>query len=584
MNELCDLKVHINGHHTLHLHQSVMCAFSGRVRTMVRQEKKKKAVSIRKEAALMSISLADFPGGAEGFELVARFCYNNGRVLLCPSNLPLLHCAAVFLEMTEEVCPCNLLAQAEAFVNGLYYWTWADVLAAVKSCEPFAAAADASGLLERLISALFSKITAGAGATPETPTAAAVGMMGTPNRSSSSCSSSPDTAGFGRSSSSTKTPESMRPCAGREWWFDDMTALSPLTIEKAMRVLGCYGVENKNLILTRFLLHYLRAATRRQPAMSAAAALCDATLAGLADTAVHGVALVGGTAFSCRGLFWVLRIVSAVGMSRECRHKLERLMGLMLDQATLDDLLVSGDDGGGGGGVYDVNLVMRLVRVFVASEEEADAPSQRMRKVGRLIDKYLGEISPDHALKVSKFLAVAESLSDSARECYDGVYRALDIYLESHPALSLEDRTTLCRCLNYEKLTLEACKDLAKNRRIPPGVAVQALASQQCKLQISSKPAAAKEARPDPSRTPRRVSRASARARSVSVDLDGRGGDEKELLRLNLQRMQSRVVELERACKEMKGQMSKMAKGKSSLSLGAASCHQTGGRGLPRLC
>jgi hypothetical protein len=31
---------------------------------------------------------------------------------------------------------------------------------------------------------------------------------------------------------------------------------------------------------------------------------------------------------------------------------------------------------------------------------------------------------------VSKFLAVAESLPDSARDCYDGVYRALDIYLE----------------------------------------------------------------------------------------------------------------------------------------------------------
>ncbi|KAL6844372.1 hypothetical protein ACP4OV_026045 [Aristida adscensionis] len=575
MNELCDLKVHINGHHTLHLHQSVMCAFSGRMRTMVRQERRK--ASSRTEA--LSVEVAGFPGGVEGFELVARFCYNNGRVLLCPSNLPLLHCAAVFLEMTEEVCACNLLAQAEAFVNGLCYWTWADVLAAVRSCEPFAAAADASGLLERLISALFSKITAH----PETPTAAAAGGVATPNRSSSSCSSSPDTAGFGRSSSSTKTPESMRPCAGREWWFDDMTSLSPATVEKAMRVLGCYGVENKNLILTRFLLHYLRAATRGGRPAAACAEEDGATLAGLADTAVHGVALVGGTAFSCRGLFWVLRIVAAVGLSRECRHKLERLMGLMLDQATLDDLLVSGDDGG----VYDVNLVMRLVRVFVGSEEDADAPSQRMKKVGRLLDKYLGEISPDHGLKVSKFLAVAESLPDSARDCYDGVYRALDIYLESHPALSLDERTTLCRCLNYEKLTLEACKDLAKNRRIPPGVAVQALASQQSKLHIS-KPAAgggaaAKGGRPDPSQTPRRVAgRASTRARSVDLDGGGGGGgDEKELLRLNLQRMQSRVVELERACKEMKGQMSKMSRGKS---FGAASCHQTGGRGLPRLC
>uniref|UniRef100_A0A804NAF8 NPH3 domain-containing protein n=1 Tax=Zea mays TaxID=4577 RepID=A0A804NAF8_MAIZE len=86
------------------------------------------------------------------------------------------------------------------------------------------------------------------------------------------------------------------------------------------------------------------------------------------------------------------------------------------------------------GGVYDVNLVMRLVRVFVASEEDTDAPSERMWKVGRLVDKYLDEISQDQGLKVSKFLAVAESLPDSARDCYDSVYRVLDIYLEKQPA------------------------------------------------------------------------------------------------------------------------------------------------------
>lgn len=65
---------------------------------MVMQEKKKPS-----RADALPIKLTDFPGGAEGFELVARFCYNNGRVPLCPSNLPFL--------------------QAEAFVDGLYYWT-----------------------------------------------------------------------------------------------------------------------------------------------------------------------------------------------------------------------------------------------------------------------------------------------------------------------------------------------------------------------------------------------------------------------------------------------------------------------------
>ncbi|WOK92815.1 hypothetical protein Cni_G01507 [Canna indica] len=55
-----------------------------------------------------------------------------------------------------------------------------------------------------------------------------------------------------------------------------------------------------------------------------------------------------------------------------------------------------------------------------------------MKKVGRLIDKYLGEISPDQGLNISRFRDVAQSLPDSARNCFDGVYRARDIYLENY--------------------------------------------------------------------------------------------------------------------------------------------------------
>lgn len=51
--------------------------------------------------------------------------------------------------------------------------------------------------------------------------------------------------------------------------------------------------------------------------------------------------------------------------------------------------------------------------------------------------------------------------------------------MQSHPNISTEDRTKLCRCLNYKKLTLETCKQLAKNPKIPPNIAVQALKSQQ---------------------------------------------------------------------------------------------------------
>lgn len=157
------------------------------------------------------------------------------------------------------------------------------------------------------------------------------------------------------------------------------------------------------------------------------------------DTAIYGIIGAGNSVFSCRGLFRVLRIVSAYGPSKECRLGLERLIGAMLDQATLDDLLVSRSGLYRDQSVYDVNLVVRLIRLFVNGN---GSTVQRMKRVGRLVDKYLREIAPDQNLKMSRFLGVAESMPDSARDTFDGVYRAVDIFLEVDIAFLITPTTS----------------------------------------------------------------------------------------------------------------------------------------------
>lgn len=287
-------------------------------------------------------------------------------------------------------------------------------------------------------------------------------------------------------------------------------------------------------------------------------------------------------------------MLSGLGLSKECRNGLERLIGGLLDRATLDDLLVSFSahhhHHGGIGTVYDVNLVLRLIRVFVVNnggEDDDDLDLEKMKKVGRLVDKYLREISPDHNLKMSKFLAVSESLPDSARVCFDGVYRAIDIYLESHPTLSFEERSRLCRCLNYEKLSLEACKDLAKNPRIPPRIAVEALISQQSRTDHHDEELLVKNGMKLESDSDDQMildyNYNVKSKKGIDVDNDGDGGPEAEKeneeMRRNLERMKWRVVELEKVCNDMKGQMSRLVvKNKVILT---SSVHN---RGLPRLC
>ncbi|TKY67703.1 BTB/POZ domain-containing protein [Spatholobus suberectus] len=509
----CDLQINIDGQQIFLLKEKVISKFCGGLKKILNHQKRRSHV---KE---WGIRINDFPGGPDGFELVSRFCYNNGKIQITVANVSLLHCCAVYLGMTEEVFSNNLLQQTETFLEGIFYWKWNDILVSLKSCQLFYTYAKCYGLLEKIICVL-AKIVQNSDSNL---------LTSSPSASSSSSSSESNSAK--RFSYASK--------ARKAWWFDDLATFLPKIIEKLFQTIGAYKADNNSLILTRFLLHYLNTATQTRVVN------CRNSIeyAALAETAAYGVIFVGRMTFSCRGLFWVLRIVSRFGLSRGCRTELEKLIGGVLEQATLDDLLVSGYDMGV---YYDVNLVIRLVRLFVDINGSEDGLSlQKLKRVGRLIDKYLREISPDQNLKVSKFLGVAECLPDSARDCYDGVYKAIDIYLESHPIISFEERSRLCRCLNYSKLSFEASKDLAKNPRIPPRVAMQALISQQSKIPTSD--FVSESPRMNPSQI---VLYNEANRESFS--------QEKKDMKLNLERMQWGVIELEKLRKEMNGQVSKL--------------------------
>lgn len=576
MADKCDLQIHINGQQTFFLNQKIVSAFSGKLRKLIKQEKK------RTHMKNLSFSLEDFPGGTDGFELVTRFCYNNGRIPITVHNVSHLYCASIFLGMTDKFSNCNLLQQSETFLEGMFHWSWNDVLICIRSCESFFCYADSSNLIDKLVTTLLAKIAQNSD----------ISLIFSSNSSSSS---SPDNTIMSRrirlsNSSSKTTPDLSKPLSSsstnntttcsntKAWWFDDLSTLSPMVIERVIRSLSAFGSDNNSLLLTKFLLHYLKIALTSKKTGSI---YSKSDYSGLADTAVYGVILMGKTAFSCRALFWVMRLVSGFGLTKVCRTGLERLIGSMIDLAKLDDLLISGHSTGSStessntvSGVYDVNLVIRLIRVFV----HCDGVSlQRLKKVGWLVDQYLAEISPDQNLKISKFIGVAQSLPDLARDCFDGVYRAIDIYLESHPTLSFEERSRLCRCLNYEKLSLEACKDLAKNPRIPPRVAVQALASQKhANYEPPTKAEQLEYYCESPSKNKMSnkqiVVYGSKDATTPRYDDEQDLGDDEcisqgsEDMKLNMQRMQYRVLELEKLCREMKGQMTKMVRHNKSLN------------------
>lgn len=188
--------------------------------------------------------------------------------------------------------------------------------------------------------------------------------------------------------------------------------------------------------------------------------------------------------------------------------------------------------------------------------------------------------------------------------------------MQSHPCLSLEERSRLCRCLNYKKLSLEACKDLAKNPRVPPRVSIEALAAQSKLTNYGNSTYDSPALGPSPkdhdhdqsyysssyhnynqtmindpikSHNQRVMhngtseSKINHRNNSDTTEYDqdqkNNAAEENDEMRLNLERMQRRVLELEKVCRKMKGRMSRLSKTASSPMIPHAKS-----KVLPRLC
>ncbi|OMO99922.1 hypothetical protein COLO4_13034 [Corchorus olitorius] len=454
------------------------------------------------------------------------------------------------MEMNKSMSgTCNLLEKTKKSIEEISYWTWPDLLVALKHCQDLQTVAASSGILDKCLDSLVGRLAISSEASPCAST------------------SSPDSSGF-RLSCDTRSTESLKNSFSRAtWWFEDLSVLSPNLME--MLVKSMVSRKYNHVIISRFLFYYQKSK------------FCTASSnekRKVLEVVIDMLYTLDPSSVPCKSLFGILRVVLSLNISKSSRHKLETMIGSQLDQATLDNLLIPSPYGTSY--LYDVNLVLRFLKAFLHGGGWQLSPT-RMKKVASLIDLYIAEVAPDPCLKSSKFLALVVALPDSARDSWDEVYHAMDIYLEVHAGLSEEEKVKICCALNYEKLSTEACIHLSKNAKFPSKSAVQALISQQMKLKnllqgtnstklYSDSPCNFAE-----SRGKGKKDEASEQVVLYSGRLDNISSDN-EKLKAHLQGMQWRVMELEKVCKKMQTQMAKIMKSKVSSHSPA--------RSLPRLC
>ncbi|TKY71582.1 BTB/POZ domain-containing protein [Spatholobus suberectus] len=371
-------------------------------------------------------------------------------VEITPSSVALLCSAAHFLEMECDDRPGtpNLKPHIEKFLEGIRFWTWSELLEALKQCQGLFSFKGYLTILDRIVDHLIQRLASPGITSPY------------------SCSSNRSSFQFSCDTSSNNSGRNN--CSGAAWWFEHLLFLKIDLLDKVIRTMISYDFDHG--VVSRFLFYY-----HNSICLGAAQAEKIETT----KVVINLLLLLDLRSISCKELFNLNRIAIGLKMSRSCINEIESLIGPLLDQATIDYLLLPSPHGRGR--AYDVDFVLRLIHIFFFGGS-FELTSNRLKRVAKMMDLFLVEVAPDPHLKPSEFEALITVLPDTARESHDQLYLAMDMYLKVHAGLSEKEKKSICCTLNHEKLSAELLRHLTRNLVFPSEAKPRAYVTRQSRM------------------------------------------------------------------------------------------------------
>ncbi|XP_074577118.1 BTB/POZ domain-containing protein At1g30440-like [Curcuma longa] len=531
---------------SFHLHKFPLLSKSGLMEKLIKE--------ISDEEENCVVKLHDIPGGAKAFELVAKFCYGV-KLELTASNVIYLRCAAEHLQMTEEIAESNLIAQTEIFFSQVVLRNWKDSIKALQTCDDLLPHAENLQITKRCIDSLAVK--AYADRNHFSWPMMEYGMMQSP--------------GGSVLWNGISTGVRPRNCSA-DWWYEDASLLKLPLFKRLISVMGSRGIRQDVIAgsVTFYAQRHLPGISRRHnlAPVAVTAAPTEDEQRHLLEEIVSLLPSEKGLT-STKVLFGLLRTAMILRANQSCISNLEKKIGFQLDQANLEDLLLP-NFSYSTETLYNVDCVLRTLEHFLAMDQVANGASPNsvdedqliaspsiapITTVAKLIDGFLAEVASDVNLKLPKFQNLAGAVPDYARPLDDGLYRAIDIYLKAHQWLNEAEREQLCRLMDCQKLSLEACTHAAQNERLPLRVVVQVLFFEQLQLRTSIAGCLLVSDNLDGSRP----------LRSGLVGSGDAGGwastmRENQVLKEGMDHMRMRVSELEKECTNMRQEIEKLSK------------------------
>ncbi|PIN10364.1 hypothetical protein CDL12_17054 [Handroanthus impetiginosus] len=399
----------------------------------------------------------EVPCDQETLELVSRFC-NGFEINLSIENVVRVACVAHHLGMTDGHSSNNLLSKALLFFEQQVMPSWNATIKALKSAGNVLQQALKLGLVDYCVESIITKVL-------DDPR-----LLGEPMKSDDD--SDENEIVF--------RPNARRKLFEVDWKSDDLTTLSLRIYEYIIHAMNQRDVPKEYVVAN--ICQYAKTWLFSNEKVGDGTPIYKwnsmrEIVEALERLLPHQRGIV-----PCKFLFEMLQFAVVLDANAECKKGLELRIGKQLDQATVKDLLIP-SQGHAKDEKYDTECVRRILKHFY-SNYNASEPCG-LDAVSALIDGFLEEVSADIDLKTSTFKTLAEmsvAASSGTQRMSDGVYRAIDIYLDKHKYLTEPERHELCKVLDCDKLSVEALQHASRNERLPMRFVLQVLFATQLRL------------------------------------------------------------------------------------------------------
>ncbi|KVI09714.1 BTB/POZ fold, partial [Cynara cardunculus var. scolymus] len=305
-----------------------------------------KGIKLEDEKQSCVLKLHDLPGGPKTFLLVAKFCYGV-KLEVNSTNVVPLRCASEYLQMTEEYGEGNLINHMETFL-GEVFGSWIDTLKALDSCDEVMQHAEELHIVSRCVNSLALKACA-----------YDKDLFGWPV---SSTKNDPFATVIWNGIQSSST--------NQDWWYEDVSKLRLPLYRRFILAVDSRSMDQEQIAGS--LMFY---AKKHLPLLGRQPSFPNSNLCSSFDSNSDQKTLLEEIVdllpsqkriVPTKLLLRLLRTSMILHCSPLCRGDLERRIGLELDQASIEDILIP-NMGYSSETLYEIDCVQRMLDHFVVA-------------------------------------------------------------------------------------------------------------------------------------------------------------------------------------------------------------------------